>query len=135
MEDLIKKLLEVHSKRTLRSLLISNNFPIKCFILIDPDGNMLCWNFSKWLSLRKDTADNACRGVMTVKRVERTVLPGCTRKCGLVGVSTGNLPYSGPVLLPMSKLMLHLMRSRAPIFRRNSHAGSDKGLTQHLFCV
>lgn len=45
------------------------------FILIDPDVNLPCWNFSKWLSLRKDIADNVYNGVIVVKNVKRATLP------------------------------------------------------------
>lgn len=48
--------------------MIFNNFPIKCFILIDPDVKLPCWKFSKRLSLRKDTADNVC-GRMIVENM------------------------------------------------------------------
>lgn len=115
--------------------MISNNFPIKCFIVIDLDGNMLCWNFSKWLSLRKDAADNACRRVVAVKRVERTALPGCTRRLGLVGLSTGSLPWSGPVLLPISKSVLYLMSTRALMFHKKAILDQIKDRPSALFCV
>lgn len=81
-------------------------------------------------------ADNVCSRVIALKNVGRTALPGRTRRLRMVGVSTGSLPCSGPVLFSVSKLMLYLMSTRAPVFHRNSHSGSDQGLAKCIiFCL